>query len=96
MTALFLLQWLRAVEEVSDISAIGEEEKKVYTLISDLLAEAVPDQDASEQPTSRRFITVKAYAFDGVNVWGSKLFSDEANYSCTNLVTDLWDGQRGT
>jgi hypothetical protein len=70
MVALFLLQWLCAVEE-SGLDAITEEENKVYTLLRDLLAEASPDTDSEEERVSMRFLTYRSYLFGGVNVWGS-------------------------
>lgn len=65
--ALFLLQWLLSVEK--DVNDVTDEEKKIVNLLNDLLLEA--DPEAHDQPMTVRFLTIKAYQFDGVNVWGS-------------------------
>jgi hypothetical protein len=68
MTAIFLLQWLLSVEE--DVpSNLTDEERKIVNLLNDLLLEA--DPEARDPRKSVRFLTIKAYQFDGVNVWGS-------------------------
>ena len=67
--ALFILQWLYAIEQVGTES-ITEEEIKVFRLLSNLLVEADPEQSMDERPTSQRFMSVKAYQYSGVIVWG--------------------------
>lgn len=66
--ALFLLQWLRAVER-DDLTNISEEDRKIFTLLRDLVLEADPEGDDTQEISSR-FLFVKAYQFNGINVWG--------------------------
>jgi len=67
--ALFLLEWLLSVERDAG-DGLNEDEHKIINLLNDLVLEA--DFHEDEQLLSIRFLTVKAYQFDGVNVWGSK------------------------
>ena len=66
--ALFLLQWLTTVERDGLIN-ISEEDRKIFTLLRDLVLEADPEGDDTQE-ISTRFLFVKAYQFNGVNVWG--------------------------
>jgi hypothetical protein len=67
--ALFLMQWMRAVER-DDLTNISEEDRKIFTLLRDLVLEADPEGDDAQEISSR-FLFVKAYQFNGTNVWGS-------------------------
>jgi hypothetical protein len=68
-SALFILQWTYAIEQVGTRS-LTEEEIKVVRLLSNLLVEADPEQNVDERPMSQRFMSVKAFQYSGVIVWG--------------------------
>lgn len=55
--------------ENDGVTNISEEERKIFTLLRDLVLEADPEGD-DKQAISTRFLFVKAYQFNGVNVWG--------------------------
>ena len=58
--------------ENDSVTNISEEERKIFTLLRDLVLEADPEGD-DEQAISTRFLFVKAYQFNGVNVWGGMI-----------------------
>jgi hypothetical protein len=68
-SALFILQWTYAIEQVGT-GSLTEEEIKVVRLLSNLLVEADPEQNVDERPMSQRFMSVKAFQYSGVIVWG--------------------------
>jgi len=56
--------------EADDPRNISDEERNIFTLLRDLVLEADPDGD-DQQPVSIRFLLVKVFQFNGLNVWAS-------------------------